>query len=92
MRELREDSFNYALFTSKSDSTTEELASIFFPESTLFDSVIVIVKPAYQHVISNIFEALQQMRYHLIFEKSIVFSKILAFEVLSPLQKVKIEG
>jgi hypothetical protein len=31
LKGLREDTFNYLLFSSKSDKTTEELASIFFP-------------------------------------------------------------
>lgn len=92
LKGLRDDTFNYLLFSSKSDNSTEELASIFFPESTLFDSVTVIVKPAYLHMIDAIKHILAQYRYHFIFHKSVNFSKLLAYELLAPLQKIKMDS
>jgi hypothetical protein len=78
LTELKTDSFNYFLFSSKSDKITEELTSLFFPECTLFESTILLVKPNYFHLYEDIKHNLAIMRYHIISEKIIALTKTYA--------------
>jgi hypothetical protein len=88
LSELRVDSFNYLIFTSKSEKTTEELAALFFPETTLFESQVLLLKPTALHLLNEVKDCLTQLRYHTIFSKTVQLSKNFAEELLGPLRKV----
>jgi hypothetical protein len=50
LKEIKRDTFNYWAYSSRSEFLTEELAGIFMPETTLFESCVVIVKPGFVHL------------------------------------------
>lgn len=89
--ELKNDNFNYLLFNSKSDKSTEELVSLFFPECTLFESAVVLLKPSYLHLLGEIKQVLTTLRYHIIFSKTVQLSKQFSEELITDLQKLKMD-
>lgn len=49
------------------------------PETTLFESCVVIVKPGFVHLTDKIAEALMEHRYHIIMQKTVQLSQKLAY-------------
>jgi hypothetical protein len=78
LKELQTDSFNYWCYSSKSETITEEIAGIFLPEITLVEPITVIVKPGFTHYTTLIKQALLHHKYHIIMDKEIQMSKLLA--------------
>ena len=69
LKYLRKDPFNYWMFTSKSETISEELAGIFLPECTLFEPITVIVKPGLIHLVPTLRKLFFEHKYHIIREK-----------------------
>ncbi len=57
------------------------------PETTLFESCVVIVKPGFVHLIYKIKQALIEHRYHIIMEKTVQLSQKSAYELIMNLRK-----
>jgi hypothetical protein len=57
------------------------------PETTLFESCVVIVKPGFVHLTDKIKQALIEHRYHIITEKTVQLSQKSANELIMNLRK-----
>ena len=63
---------------------------MFLPECTLFEPITLIIKPGFTHLTTLIKNALIEHKYHIIKDKEIQMSKVLAAEFVLNCQKIKL--
>ena len=81
--------FNFWMYTSPSENISEEIVNEFMPECALYESICVVIKPGYIHMASLIKEAIESLKFKILFTKTLILSRVLAGELVRSLLVVK---
>lgn len=79
------------MYTSTSETITEEIVSQFMPECQLFEWVCVLVKPGYTHLSKLIRSHLELLKYKVIAIKTVLLSKALAANLINSLLVLRLD-
>lgn len=91
MEELNRDTFNYWMYTSTSETLTEQIVSQFMPECQQFEWICVFIKPGFVHLNKLIRSHLELLRYKVVEAKTVLLSKSLAASLVESLLVLRLD-